>query len=249
MSDPCNTSVARDIWTGVETDLVETSVTQAPRPTSFEELVAATADRMLRTAVLLTGDRHAAEDLVQSTFAQVFARWRLVERAENPVAYTRTILTRQFLSDRRRRRPLRFTPAGGRPTTSLFLNVQPVPRTEVPADVTCGGDYERYADCVVTTLPAGDVLRTYVDVGSESPDYVRRVAEVRSPARGLRVIVASSNTLDGETGIAGVEPGLSVAQLTEVVTQPWWQLRRLPVEYVEAGERLAPYRDQGASRG
>ncbi|KQW46101.1 hypothetical protein ASC77_19100 [Nocardioides sp. Root1257] len=59
---------------------------------------------MLRTAVLLTGDRHAAEDLVQSAYAQAFARWRLVARADNPTAYTRAILTRLFLSDRRRKR-------------------------------------------------------------------------------------------------------------------------------------------------
>ena len=85
-------------------DLADQHVSLVRRPESFEELVAATGDRMLRTAVLLTGDRHAAEDLVQSTYAQVFARWRLVSRAENPAAYTRTILTRLFLSDRRRKR-------------------------------------------------------------------------------------------------------------------------------------------------
>lgn len=86
------------------TDLLDEPATVVRRPESFEDFVAATGDRMLRTAVLLTGDRHAAEDLVQSTYAQAFARWRLVSRAENPTAYTRTILTRLFLSDRRRRR-------------------------------------------------------------------------------------------------------------------------------------------------
>jgi RNA polymerase sigma-70 factor (sigma-E family) len=86
------------------TDLLADQVTDVRRPPSFEEFVAATGDRMLRTAVLLTGDRHAAEDLVQSAYAQAFARWRLVSRAENPVAYTRTMLTRLFLADRRRKR-------------------------------------------------------------------------------------------------------------------------------------------------
>jgi len=86
------------------TDLLADPVTPVRRPESFEEFVLATGDRMLRTAVLLTGDRHAAEDLVQGAYAQAFARWRLVSRAENPAAYTRTILTRLFLSDRRRKR-------------------------------------------------------------------------------------------------------------------------------------------------
>jgi RNA polymerase sigma-70 factor (sigma-E family) len=87
----------------VTIDLAEEPVT-GTRAGSFEELVAMTGDRMLRTAVLLTGDRHEAEDLVQSAYAQAFARWRLVARAENPVAYVRTILTRLFLADRRRKR-------------------------------------------------------------------------------------------------------------------------------------------------
>jgi RNA polymerase sigma-70 factor (sigma-E family) len=86
------------------TDQLADPVTAVRRPESFEELVHATGDRMLRTAVLLTGDRHAAEDLVQSAYAQAFARWRLVSRADNPAAYTRMILTRLFLSDRRRKR-------------------------------------------------------------------------------------------------------------------------------------------------
>jgi len=71
---------------------------------SFEEFVAGTADRMTRVARLLTGDQHAAQDLVQATYAQVFARWRQVRRADHPAAYTRTILTRIFLSQQRRRR-------------------------------------------------------------------------------------------------------------------------------------------------
>ena len=86
------------------TDLADDPVTTPPAFATFDELVLATGDRMLRTAVLLTGDRHAAEDLVQSAYAQAFARRRLVSRAENPVAYTRAILTRLYLSDRRRKR-------------------------------------------------------------------------------------------------------------------------------------------------
>ncbi|QIG46189.1 SigE family RNA polymerase sigma factor [Nocardioides anomalus] len=59
---------------------------------------------MMRTAVLLTGERHAAEDLVQATYAQVFSKWRRVRRADHPAAYTRTVLTRLFLAQQRRRR-------------------------------------------------------------------------------------------------------------------------------------------------
>lgn len=70
----------------------------------FTDLVHHTGRRMHRTAYLLTGDPHAAEDLVQAAYATAFRKWRLVSRADDPAAYTLRILTRQFLSERRLRR-------------------------------------------------------------------------------------------------------------------------------------------------
>lgn len=111
----------------MNTDLADHLVTTPPSTASFEDLVAATGDRMLRTAVLLTGNRHEAEDLVQNAYAQTFARWRLVVRAENPAAYVRTILVRQFVSGRRRRRvaELPLLPSADRsaPTTDPALRL------------------------------------------------------------------------------------------------------------------------------
>lgn len=71
---------------------------------AFEAFVHGSATRMLRTALLLCGDHQRAEDLTQTTYAKVFSRWRVVSATENPVAYTRTILTRVYLSERRLRR-------------------------------------------------------------------------------------------------------------------------------------------------
>jgi RNA polymerase sigma-70 factor (sigma-E family) len=70
----------------------------------FEEFVHATGDRILRAAVLLCGDHHLAEDLTQTTFAKVYAAWPSVSRADSPIAYTRKVLLRTFLSHRRLRR-------------------------------------------------------------------------------------------------------------------------------------------------
>ena len=71
----------------------------------FDDLVRTTAPAFHRAALLLAGgDHHLAEDLLQTTYAKVFASWRRVSRADDPVAYTRTILTRTFLSHRRLRR-------------------------------------------------------------------------------------------------------------------------------------------------
>jgi RNA polymerase sigma-70 factor (sigma-E family) len=70
----------------------------------FEQFVAATADRLYRSALLLCGDHHLAEDLTQTTYARVFSRWSTVSMADSPLAYTRTVLMRAFLAHHRLRR-------------------------------------------------------------------------------------------------------------------------------------------------
>lgn len=75
-----------------------------PQHAEFAEFVRATGTQLHRAALLLTADHHLAEDLTQTTYARVFASWRRVERAENPVAYARTMLLNVFLSHRRLRR-------------------------------------------------------------------------------------------------------------------------------------------------
>lgn len=81
---------------------------------SFEAFVHATGRRMHRAALLLCGgDHHLAEDLTQATYSKVFVAWGRVSRTEDPVAYTRRVLTRTYLSHRRLRR------SGERPTGDL----------------------------------------------------------------------------------------------------------------------------------
>ncbi|MDR3083571.1 MAG: SigE family RNA polymerase sigma factor [Streptomyces sp.] len=47
---------------------------------------------LMRTAFLLTGERHAAEDLVQSTLERVYTAWRKVDAADDPEAYVRRVM-------------------------------------------------------------------------------------------------------------------------------------------------------------
>lgn len=71
----------------------------------FEEFVKARWLPLLRTAMLLTGDEHAAEDLVQDTLARVAQRWSVISSAHSPDAYVRRILyTRSVDAWRWRRR-------------------------------------------------------------------------------------------------------------------------------------------------
>jgi RNA polymerase sigma-70 factor (sigma-E family) len=90
----------------------------ADEPT-FESFVAATGNQTFRTALLLCGDWHLAEDLTQTTFAKLFAGWPKVRRADNPHAYLRTVLMNTYLSHRRLRR------SSETPTASLPDRVLP----------------------------------------------------------------------------------------------------------------------------
>jgi RNA polymerase sigma-70 factor (sigma-E family) len=71
----------------------------------FTAFVAERAHTLLKTAYALTGDRHAAEDLVQSALAKAYARWRRIDGA--PEAYLRRVIYHEFVSGWRirRRRP------------------------------------------------------------------------------------------------------------------------------------------------
>jgi RNA polymerase sigma-70 factor (sigma-E family) len=68
----------------------------------FEDFAARELDGLLRYATLLTGDRDLAGDLVQDVLVKAFRRWSLVAAADNQRAYARTMVTRAFLSWRRR---------------------------------------------------------------------------------------------------------------------------------------------------
>lgn len=62
--------------------------------TSFEQFVVGSADRLLRSAHLMTGDRGEAEDLVQECFLQITRRWRRVSEMDKPYSYALRVLTR-----------------------------------------------------------------------------------------------------------------------------------------------------------
>lgn len=65
----------------------------------FRELYAARAPALRRTAFLLCGDWHQAEDLVQVAFAKLYASWR---RVDHPDAWLRQVLVRSWVDETRR---------------------------------------------------------------------------------------------------------------------------------------------------
>lgn len=98
----------------------------------FAEFVHATGARLYRTAFLLTGEHHLAEDLTQTTYAKMYASWRRVERADNPVAYARTVLINSFISHRRLKRNGEL-PTGELPDTPTAPTTDSVTRLDLLA--------------------------------------------------------------------------------------------------------------------
>jgi len=68
---------------------------------TFEEYVATRLPSLLRYAVMLTGDPHVAEDVVQDTMVRAYGHWRRIQRADHPDRYVKRMVTNTFLSWRR----------------------------------------------------------------------------------------------------------------------------------------------------
>jgi RNA polymerase sigma-70 factor (sigma-E family) len=69
----------------------------------FRAWVAARSGALLRTATLLTGERAAAEDLLQTALAKTYLAWGRVRRRDTVDAYCRRIMVTTYASWWRRR--------------------------------------------------------------------------------------------------------------------------------------------------
>jgi RNA polymerase sigma-70 factor (sigma-E family) len=81
---------------------LRTSTRADQQSAAFREFVQQRAAPLHRSAYLLCGDTHLAEDLVQETFAKAYAQWHRVQSAGNPEAYVRRILLNEARSRWRR---------------------------------------------------------------------------------------------------------------------------------------------------
>jgi RNA polymerase sigma-70 factor (sigma-E family) len=87
----------------------------------YTEYLKARLSRLHRTAYLLCGDAHLAEDLVQGTALALYRKWRAVQSADNVDAYVHRVLVNQFLGEKRR------------PWSRVLLSERPPDRPFEPA--------------------------------------------------------------------------------------------------------------------
>ena len=70
----------------------------------FREFVSARQGALRRTAYLLCGDWHQAQDLTQQTLAKLFVAWPRVRAVEAVDSYARQVLVRTYIDESRKRR-------------------------------------------------------------------------------------------------------------------------------------------------
>jgi RNA polymerase sigma-70 factor (sigma-E family) len=78
-------------------------VSRESEDNAYAAFVEAAWHRHLRTATLLTGDRHRAEELLQDCLVKLYVRWRRAA-TDDPHAYLRRMLVNGHVSWWRRRR-------------------------------------------------------------------------------------------------------------------------------------------------
>ena len=69
---------------------------------AFSSYVEARRATLFRTACMLCGDPHQAEDIVQDALARLYGAWDRVARVDNVDGYVRKIIVNAHYSDRRR---------------------------------------------------------------------------------------------------------------------------------------------------
>jgi len=162
----------------------------------FRSFVAARWARLLRTAYLLTGDTHDAEDVVQVTLERLYVAWRRLGPDDNADAYTRRILVNSNISRVRRRR------FRERLTTSL--------PERATADPTVQADERAALLAALASLPARQraavVLRYWDDLSeSQVADVLGcSVGNVKSQtSRGLAKLRAHPDLAGHRLGTVG----------------------------------------------
>ncbi|HEY1281603.1 MAG TPA: SigE family RNA polymerase sigma factor [Acidimicrobiales bacterium] len=144
----------------------------------FDAYVRDHAQALCRGAFLLTGDRHLAEDLVQTALAKCAPRWGRIADQGDPTPYVRTVIVRTAIAWRRRRW------RGEVPTSPL-----PEATANDPVGVVDGRERLRHALLAVPRRQrAALVLRFYDDLSEAETARVMgcSVGTVKSQtARGL----------------------------------------------------------------
>ncbi len=122
----------------------------------YTAYVSARLPRLHRTAYLMCGDAHRADDLVQATLVSLYVHWRRASSAHNLDGYVHRIMTHRFVDEKRR------------PWSRVELHAEPPERGTAPPD---GVDERDTVVAALRRIPPGQraviVLRYFEDLSVE----------------------------------------------------------------------------------
>lgn len=181
--------------TGVDV-VGQTSSARALRDAEFEEYMAARQPSLLRTAYLLTGDRHGAEDLVQTSLAKLYLAWDKVQRREMVDGYVRRIMVNEHNSLWRRAWKRKEVPTDAVPDRAGVV--------DTPDDGTSAALWE-----FVQTLPrkqrAVVVLRFYEDLSEAEVAELMGISVGTVKSQSSRALAALRQRVQNQPMLAREE--------------------------------------------
>jgi len=145
-------------------------------PDEFIDFAAVEMTRLRRTAYLLCGDWHAAEDLTQIALTRTLLAWRRISKQENAHAYAHRTLVNAFLGQRRRRKNGEI----------------PVDRLPEPRATASTADLRIVLQAALAELPrqarAVLVLRYWEDLSIEQVAGILRCSEGNVKSQSARAL-------------------------------------------------------------
>jgi RNA polymerase sigma-70 factor (sigma-E family) len=154
--------------------------------TAFEAYVEARGAALVRFAVVLTGDDHRAEDIVQDVLAKAYLKWNRIVRVEQPDVYIRRMVINASRSWWRR-------PTNRETPVDRSLD------TAVPASLGGGDLSSRIAERdsmwrLITTLSARQravlALRYYEDLDDDTIASILHCSPATVRVHALRALTA-----------------------------------------------------------
>lgn len=150
------------------------------READYAHFVRTRTHALLRSAYLLTGDQHLAEDLVQEALARTHRAWPRLERPENAEAYARKVMYHAQVSIWRRPRVAEVLPG------------------DLDPDRAAGSDDP--ADAAVQRITLRRALLTLT--AKQRAVIVLRFFEDRTEAEAAQALGVSISTVKTQTGRA-----------------------------------------------
>jgi RNA polymerase sigma-70 factor (sigma-E family) len=167
---------------------------------SVTALYAEHALGLVRLAVVVTGDRAAAEDIVQDAFLGLYRRWDYLPDMTAPLAYLRVSVMNGCRTALRRRSRLGFWPGGG---SSGDLDeaalAGPGALAESAEASVLLGEEQRLVAAALRKLPRRQreavVLRYYLDLSVEETAQVMGISLGTVKSATHRALAAVGRTL------------------------------------------------------